>query len=65
MSAYAKELAFGRDIAQRAGQLALKYREGSIGIEIKPDESPVTIADKECEKLIVGAIAETFPNNRK
>jgi histidinol-phosphatase len=61
MSDYSKELAFGRDVAKRAGQLALRYREGGIGVEIKSDESPVTVADKECEKLIVGAIAETFP----
>jgi histidinol-phosphatase len=63
MNAYAKELAFGLDIAKRAGDLALKYREGGIGVEIKPDESPVTVADKECEKLIVGAIAEAFPED--
>jgi histidinol-phosphatase len=63
MSAYAKELAFGRDVAKRAGQLALRYREGGIGVEIKSDESPVTVADKECEKLIVGAIDETFPED--
>jgi histidinol phosphatase-like enzyme (inositol monophosphatase family) len=63
MSAYAKELTFGRDVAKRAGQLALRYREGGIGVEIKSDESPVTVADKECEKLIVGAIDETFPED--
>lgn len=63
MSTYAKELEFGRNIARRAGQLALRYREGGIGVETKSDESPVTIADKECEKLIVGAIAETFPED--
>jgi len=63
MSAYERELQFGRDLAKRAGQLALRYREGGIGVEIKSDESPVTIADKECEKLIVGAIEEAFPSD--
>ena len=63
MSNYEKELAFGRDLARRAGALALKYREGGIGHEVKEDESPVTIADKECEKLIVAAIAEHFPED--
>jgi histidinol-phosphatase len=63
MSKYEKELAFGRDIARRAGELALRYREGGIGHEVKSDESPVTIADRECEKLIVSAIAEAFPND--
>jgi len=63
MSAFERELAFGRDLAKRAGALALHYREGGIGVEIKSDESPVTIADKECEKLIVGAIEGAFPND--
>ncbi len=63
MSKYLKELAFGRDVAKRAGELALRYRENGIGHEVKSDESPVTIADKECEKLIVSAIAEAFPED--
>lgn len=63
MSKYEKELAFGRDIARRAGELALRYREGGIGHEVKSDESPVTVADRECEKLIVSAIAEAFPED--
>jgi histidinol phosphatase-like enzyme (inositol monophosphatase family) len=61
MSAYDQELAFGRAIARQAGDLALRYREGAIGVEVKSDESPVTIADKECEKLIVNAIDKVFP----
>jgi histidinol-phosphatase len=63
MNDYSKELAFGREIARKAGQLALRYREGNIGVEVKSDESPVTIADRECEKLIAGAIQETFPED--
>ena len=63
MSNYGKELAFGRDLARQAGALALRYREGGIGHEVKDDESPVTVADKECEKLIAAAIAEAFPKD--
>jgi histidinol phosphatase-like enzyme (inositol monophosphatase family) len=63
MTAFEKELEFGRDLAKKAGALALRYREGNIGIEIKSDESPVTIADKECEKLIVSAIEKAFPED--
>ena len=63
MNNYQKELDFGRALARQAGALALKYREGGIGHEVKDDESPVTIADKECEKLIVGAIESTFPED--
>jgi histidinol phosphatase-like enzyme (inositol monophosphatase family) len=61
MSVYERELVFGRELAKRSGALALQYREGGIGVETKSDESPVTIADKECEKLIVSAIEAAFP----
>ncbi|HWF12022.1 MAG TPA: inositol monophosphatase family protein [Bryobacteraceae bacterium] len=61
--AYEKELNIGADIARRAGALALKIREGNIGVESKADESPVTVADRECEKLIVSALSEAFPGD--
>lgn len=63
MGNYDKELAFGRDVAKRAGELALQYRQNGIGHDVKSDESPVTVADRECEKLIVSAITEAFPED--
>jgi fructose-1,6-bisphosphatase/inositol monophosphatase family enzyme len=59
--AYKNELTIGASIARKAGDLALKIREGNIGIESKSDESPVTIADKACEALIVKELGEAFP----
>jgi histidinol-phosphatase len=61
--AYERELSIGAEIARRAGDLALKIREGNIGIEIKSDESPVTVADKACEKLIVEELTAAFPGD--
>jgi histidinol-phosphatase len=61
--AYEKELKIGADIAREAGILALKIREGTLGIEIKADESPVTVADKACEKLIVEGLSAAFPDD--
>src|SRR5580658_5667286 len=61
--AYQRELTIGSEIARRAGELALKIREGDIAIESKPDESPVTIADRECEKLIVAELQRAFPED--
>ena len=55
------ELQFAREAARRAGELALGYREQGVTGEDKPDDSPVTIADKECEKLFVSLIEEAFP----
>ncbi len=56
-------MTFGRDIARKAGDLALHYREDGIGFDAKADESPVTIADRECEKLIVAGLQEAFPED--
>jgi histidinol-phosphatase len=61
--AYEKELRIGAEIARKAGELALKIREGDIGVESKSDESPVTIADKACEKLIVEELRAAFPGD--
>ncbi|MES1262084.1 MAG: inositol monophosphatase, partial [Acidobacteriota bacterium] len=61
--AYEKELTLGAAIARKAGDLALRIREGNIGIEIKSDESPVTVADKACEKLIVEELSAAFPED--
>jgi histidinol phosphatase-like enzyme (inositol monophosphatase family) len=61
--AYQKELTVGAEIARKAGDLALQIRQGTLGIEIKSDESPVTVADKACEKLIVEGLSAAFPED--
>jgi histidinol phosphatase-like enzyme (inositol monophosphatase family) len=61
--AYQHELTIGAEIARKAGELALKIREGNLGVESKSDESPVTIADRECEKLIVAELQRSFPED--
>ena len=37
--------------ARKAAELALRY-QSSVIAETKPDNSPVTEADRECERLI-------------
>jgi histidinol-phosphatase len=61
--AYQHEMKVGAEIARRAGDLALRIREGGIAVETKSDESPVTIADRECEKLIVAGLERAFPDD--
>jgi histidinol phosphatase-like enzyme (inositol monophosphatase family) len=61
--AYQNELTAGAEIARKAGDLALKIREGNLGVESKSDESPVTVADRECEKLIVAELRLAFPED--
>lgn len=43
--------------------IILKYYRSSYGVEIKQDETPVTIADREVEALIRAKIQQEFPSH--
>lgn len=60
---YQREIEFARRIAAAAGENAGRIRQGGITAETKPDASPVTIADKENERLIREAIEHEFPGD--
>jgi histidinol-phosphatase len=60
---FERELEFARRIAAAAGDNARRLREAGIAAETKPDESPVTVADKENERLIREAIEREFPGD--
>jgi histidinol-phosphatase len=63
MHNFAHELETGAAIAREAGEIALRYFRSGIGYENKPDHSPVTAADRECEQFIAGAIGKAFPDD--
>lgn len=48
--------------AKKGGEKALQYFETNIEVEYKGDNSPVTIADKETEKVIRDVILSKMPN---
>jgi histidinol-phosphatase len=60
---FEKEIEVARRAAARAAELALKHQAAGLRAETKADNSPVTIADKESEKLIVAALEEAFPDD--
>lgn len=49
--------------AQRADEIALKYFQGGVAVEIKSDQSPVTIADKESERIIIETVCKRHPDH--
>lgn len=51
------------DAAKAAQQIIDKYYDGEFDVEIKPDQSPVTIADVETEETIKKIILEAFPDH--
>src|SRR3954453_17295441 len=50
-------------MAMHAGELGIGFQSRGIEAETKPDLSPVTVADRECERLIASRIRETFPGD--
>ena len=62
---YLEELKnFANELADRAREIVASYHAKSFTeIEIKPDGSPVTIADKECERQLRAMINKKFPNH--
>jgi histidinol-phosphatase len=55
---------FAAQTAYEAGRLTLGYfRTDALGTELKADETPVTIADREAEKLIRARILARYPGH--
>jgi histidinol phosphatase-like enzyme (inositol monophosphatase family) len=62
-NAFDSEVDFLKTIAVQAGTLALDYQRKGISADTKEDDSPVTAADKACEKMLVEAISRQFPDD--
>jgi len=61
--AWEREIEVCRDVARRAGELALQHAARGVEREDKSDDSPVTVADRECERLIVSELRAAFPDD--
>lgn len=59
---WSRELEVATEAAKKAAELALKYQPGIIA-EVKPDKSPVTQADRECERMIARMLSDAFPDD--
>jgi histidinol phosphatase-like enzyme (inositol monophosphatase family) len=60
---YRDLLDFAVSVAWQAGKVTLEYFHTKLTTEIKPDESPVTIADRRTEQTIRELIATKFPDH--
>ena len=47
--------------AREAGEIALRYYHGDFEVTIKPDQTPVTQADREAETAITTSLRRAFP----
>lgn len=57
-----KEVEIAAQAVRQAAELALRCQPGIVA-ETKPDNSPVTQADRECELLISRILREAFPED--
>jgi len=63
-SQYSEELAFALTLADRADAISLsRYHALDLVITTKPDNTPVTDADKAVERAIIDAIAAQYPTD--
>ena len=64
MSDTKARLDFALDVAREASELILThYQDAGLDVELKGDQSPVTIADRGAEQLIRARLAEEFPGD--
>ena len=64
MSELSERLDFAVRAAIEAGGLTMRYfRSPSLAVDAKPDNSPVTRADKEAEEMLREHIAREFPDD--
>ncbi len=54
---------FAVQTAYDAGRLTLGYFQSNLEVNFKPDNSPVTLADKKAEELIRLRIEKTYPDH--
>lgn len=58
-----RELDVLRAALVRTGEIALRYQREGVRADRKPDDSPVTAADRECERLLVQELCAHFPED--
>ena len=55
--------AFASELAYLAGRVTLRYFQTNVGVELKEDNSPVTIADRQAERVMRELIEQRYPQH--
>jgi len=55
-------LAAAVEAARAAGEIAMTYYHGGFDVTLKPDQTPVTQADREAEQIITQRLGRAFPD---
>ena len=54
---------FAEELALEAGEITLSYFHSEIEVDLKADDSPVTVADRETERFIRARIGARYPDH--
>ena len=60
---YSKELKVAKKLALRAGKIMLKYFDTDQQVQLKTDNSPVTIADQLINSMVIEGLSKEFPED--
>jgi 3'(2'), 5'-bisphosphate nucleotidase len=60
---YERELARATELARLAGAEVARMQRGELGVEMKPGDEPVTVADRRASELIVAGLGDSFPGD--
>jgi 3'(2'), 5'-bisphosphate nucleotidase len=60
---FERELARAIELARAAGVEVARMQRGELGVEMKPGDEPVTVADRRASELIVAGLADSFPDD--
>lgn len=63
MSDLHTRLEFATQLAYQAGEIMLKHFQAGVAKEDKADGTPVTVADKAINTLVIKAVRQQFPND--
>jgi fructose-1,6-bisphosphatase/inositol monophosphatase family enzyme len=61
--AFDKELVVAKQIALKAGDIMLEYFDAGHDTEMKEDGSPVTVADKKVNRMVIEELEKAFPDD--
>ncbi len=63
LKSHQKELEYALKVVKASERITLKYFRSKFRVDYKSDKSPVTIADKSCEKFLIGELSKKFPEH--
>jgi 3'(2'), 5'-bisphosphate nucleotidase len=58
-----QELIRALELARAAGDLVRRLQGGELGVEMKPGDEPVSVADRRASELIVAGLTASFPGD--